>query len=194
MAADATGLAQRKSDLRSAARRARKAAAAKNPDAGPALTQILCDQVSPPAGTVVSGYWPMGSEIDVVPLMTALAARGCTLCLPVVAAKDRPLVFRRWQPGDPLVGAGFGTSEPAETAAAVRPDILLIPLLAFDRRGQRLGYGGGFYDRTLAAARRVRDVQAIGAAYAAQEVAHVPAGPDDQPLDLVVTESGLIRI
>ena len=194
MPADATDLARRKSELRKAARQARKTAAAEWPDAGAALSAAFTHNIHTPDGTVVAAYWPMASEIDVRPLMTALAAAECTLCLPVVAAPDRALVFRRWRPGDTLVPAGFGTSEPKATAEKIEPDILLVPLLAFDRRGHRLGYGGGFYDRTLAAARGARRILAIGVAYAAQEMAEVPTDSDDQPLDMIVTDKGLIRV
>ena len=194
MPADPPALAQRKSDLRKTAGEARKAAAAVRTDAGAALAAVFAQNLQLPEGAVVSGYWPMGSEIDVRPLMHRLADAGHALCLPVVAARGAPLAFRRWRPGDALVGAGFGTSEPEPSADEVEPDVFLVPLLAFDRQGRRLGYGGGFYDRTLSAARRARHVIAAGVAYAAQEVALVPAGPADELLDVVVTETGLIRI
>jgi 5-formyltetrahydrofolate cyclo-ligase len=107
-----------------------------------------------PGGATVSGFWPIGDEFDPRPLMEALAARGHTLCLPVVVGKGRPLAFRAWAPGDPLERAGFGLSVPAWDAAPAIPRFLIVPLLAFDRRGYRLGYGGGFFDRTIAASAR----------------------------------------
>jgi len=145
------------------------------------------------AATAISGYWPMGDEMDVKPLLAALDRAGHVVGLPVAVARDAPLVFRRWRPGDPLLDGGFGTSIPGEGSAPVVPRIVLAPLLAFDRAGFRLGYGGGYYDRTLAALRRAGPVTAIGVAYGGQEVARVPRGPLDQPLDIIVTERETIR-
>lgn len=172
-----------KAALRTAmqARRAEAHAAA---DPGPALARLL-DAIG--ADGPVSAYWPMRSELDLRPALDALHARGTVLAMPVVLARATPLAFRRWAPGDRLVPAGFGTRVP-EHGAPVEPAVLVVPLLAFDRRGWRLGYGGGFYDRTLAALRARGPVRAIGLAYAAQEVPEVPTTVDDQPLDLIVTE------
>ncbi len=139
-------------------------------------------------GAVVSFYWPMGDEADPRTLVNALAARGRTLALPVVGAKRSPLHFRMWREGDPLIVHAFGMHEPGERARAVTPDVLLVPLLAFDARGTRLGYGGGFYDRTLHALKAKR---AIGVAYAGQEVETLPCQPHDHPLDAVITEKGV---
>jgi 5-formyltetrahydrofolate cyclo-ligase len=139
-------------------------------------------------GAVVSFYWPMGDEADPRALAARLAARGHALALPVVVKKNSPLVFRRWREGDALVVHGFGMHEPASDAPVTRPDVLLVPLLAFDARGHRLGYGGGFYDRTLAS---FETKLAIGVAYAGQEVDALPALPHDHPLDMVVTELGV---
>lgn len=145
-------------------------------------------------GAVVSGFWPIRDEFDPRPLMEALAARGHRLCLPVVIAKGRALAFRAWVPGDPLEHAGFGLSVPAWDAPPVLPDFLIVPLLAFDRRGFRLGYGAGYFDRTIAALRaRPKPVFALGAGFAAQEVAEVPALAHDQRLDAIATERELIR-
>jgi len=143
-----------------------------------------------PRGAVVSFYWPMGDEADPRALAHALAARGHKLALPVVAAKRSPLHFRLWREGAPLIVHAFGMHEPAEDAPAVVPTVLLVPLLAFDARGHRLGYGGGFYDCTLAS---LSGKLAIGVAYAGQEVASLPAQPHDHPLDMVVTEKGVRR-
>lgn len=142
---------------------------------------------------VVSAYWPMGEELDVRPLLTALAARGNPCALPVVAGKVEALVFRRWRPGDGLAPGPFGTSEPGAGAEAVTPGIVVVPLLAFDRAGNRLGYGAGFYDRTLAALRARGPVLAVGVAFDAQEVDAVPVAAGDQPLDRVVTETRSLR-
>jgi len=124
----------------------------------------------------------------------ALAARGHALALPVVAAKRSPLVFRLWRAGDPLIVHVFGMHEPARSAPEVTPDVLLVPLLAFDARGNRLGYGGGFYDRSLAKLRALAHVTAIGFAYEGQSVDAVPRAEYDQPLDAVATERSYRRI
>ncbi len=142
----------------------------------------------------VGFYWPMRSEADPRPLAEGLAARGHELCLPVVVARQAPLIFRLWRPGDALVPGGFGTQVPAPAAAEIRPALLLVPLLAFDRRGFRLGYGGGFYDRTLGQLRATGTVRAIGLAFADQEIAQVPAGPADERLDAIATESDFVRV
>jgi 5-formyltetrahydrofolate cyclo-ligase len=142
---------------------------------------------------IVSGFHPYKSEINVLPLMARLASEGWITSLPVVMAKGKPLVFRRWFPGDPLVNGTWDLRVPPAEAPAVEPDLLLVPLLAFDRRGYRLGYGGGFYDRSLAELRVKKPVVAIGVAYADQEVDHVPTAPEDARLDAVLTERGLIR-
>lgn len=141
-------------------------------------------------GAVVSFYWPMGDEADPRALAARLAARGHALALPVTVKKGAPLVFRAWREGDRLIVHAFGMHEPVATAPEVKPDVLLVPLLAFDARGHRLGYGGGFYDRTLAAL----DIKlAIGIAYAGQETETLPIHERDHPLDMVVTERGLRR-
>jgi 5-formyltetrahydrofolate cyclo-ligase len=143
---------------------------------------------------VVSGYWPMRDEIDPRPCLTALWTAGCRIALPTVPDDGQALIFREWEPDEELVPGPFGTSEPAAEAEVVYPSLLLVPLLAFDRRGRRLGYGGGYYDRTLAALREWQTVQAIGVAYAGQEIDAVPAGPHDALLNGVVTEAGFIEI
>lgn len=147
-----------------------------------------------PAGAAVSGYWPIGDELDPRPLMAALAAAGHRLCLPVVAGRGRPLAFRAWSPGDPLERTGFGLSVPGRDAPTAIPQFLIVPLLAFDRRGYRLGYGAGYYDRTLAALRaRTPRPRALGMGFASQEIAEVPALAHDEPLDAVATEAYLIE-
>lgn len=138
----------------------------------------------------VSAYCPVGSEIDPQPLYGALLARGLIGGLPVVAGKGKPLLFRRWRPGEALVPGVLGIGVPPSDAPTVEPDLLLVPLLAFDRRGYRLGYGGGFYDRTLEARRTRGKVFAVGVGFADQEVASVPSGPNDQRLDAIATERG----
>jgi 5-formyltetrahydrofolate cyclo-ligase len=139
----------------------------------------------------VSGFLPIRSEIDPRPAMDALAARGHRLALPCVTPEG--LVFRLWSPGDPLRRVGFGLSEPEPSAKAVDPDILLVPLAAFDSRGHRIGYGAGHYDRAIARLSRGSRPFTVGLAFAVQRVAHVPDEPHDQPLDAVVTEDGALR-
>ncbi len=144
-------------------------------------------------GAAVSAYWPKGDEVDLRPAMTALARQGHPIGLPVVMNPEAPLLFRLWAPGDRLVEAGFGLMEPSAERAEVTPEILLMPLLAFDRRGMRLGYGGGFYDRTLAGLDdRGLAPLAVGIAYAGQELPEVPFDSTDRPLDWVVTENEVI--
>ena len=143
---------------------------------------------------ILAGYWPFGSEMDVRPALVALDRTGVLLTLPEVAAKDRPLRFRAWKPDESLVAGPHGTYHPLSSAPLMRPDVLLVPLLAFDRRGHRVGWGGGYYDRTLALLRKTGDCTAIGVAYSAQEVDEVPAGEYDQPLDWVITEKQAIKI
>ena len=141
----------------------------------------------------VSGYWPMDDEFDVRPLMIRLSEFGYACALPVVVALGEALVFRRWQPGDPLVKAKFGMREPSAQAADTVPDIVLTPLLAFDDTGRRLGYGGGFYDLTLRELRAERQIIAVGVAYQAQRVDKVPSGDCDERLDWIVTEERAIK-
>ena len=195
-----TAVQDAKRRLRAAARATRAAAAEKDATAqtpaAPMAAQALCGRflaaVAVVPGTLISAYWPMGDEIDPRPLMEALHGRGHPLALPAIRAAGQPLDFRAWRPGEPLQPAGFGTREPPQSAPLVQPGLLLVPLLAFDAAGYRLGYGGGFYDRSLALLRRAGDILAVGLAYAAQQVPAVPREPTDQPLDLVVTERGAI--
>lgn len=137
----------------------------------------------------VAGYWPMGNELDIRPALEAMHARGRSVGLPVVRGRGWPLAFRSWTPGDALLSGGFGTSVPAPDRAEVLPGLLLVPLLGFDRRGHRLGYGGGFYDMTIAALRGGGSgVTAVGVAFAVQEVDALPVEDFDQRLDAIVTE------
>ncbi len=135
----------------------------------------------------VAGVWPLPGEIDLRPLLAVLFARGHSVLLPETTRRGLALRFRRWRPGATMRAGRFGTHHP-QGAPAV-PQALLVPLLAFDARCHRLGYGGGYYDRTLAA---LPGVPAIGYGWAAQQVAAVPVGPHDRALDCVVTETGLV--
>jgi 5-formyltetrahydrofolate cyclo-ligase len=137
---------------------------------------------------VVSGFWPMAEELDIRPLMIELHNQGCQLALPVVVAKRQPLVFRAWRPGDPLEAGVFGTLHPSPKREVVEPDALIVPLLACDEEGWRLGYGGGFYDRTLEALRAKKSITAIGVGFNAQLMPEVPHGPGDRRLDWLLTD------
>jgi 5-formyltetrahydrofolate cyclo-ligase len=141
----------------------------------------------------VSGFYPYQDEINVLPLLARLVSEGWQTALPVVMAKGAPLTFRAWAPGEPTGRGIWDIHVPLEAAPEIEPDILLVPMLAFDRRGYRLGYGGGFYDRTLAELRKLKPVVAIGVAYAEQEIEEVPVAGYDEPLDWILTERGVIE-
>jgi 5-formyltetrahydrofolate cyclo-ligase len=143
-------------------------------------------------GAVVSGYSPMKSEINPLPLMQSFANAGARLALPVVDGRGKPLIMRAWNFGEPLDTGRWGIREPKPQAPEVFPDILIVPLLAFDRTGHRIGYGAGYYDMTIAKLRAMKPVVAIGLAFAAQEISEVPFTPRDARLDLVLTERGVI--
>lgn len=143
---------------------------------------------------MLAGYWPMGTEMDVRPALVALDRIGVVISLPEVAAKDRPLRFRAWRPDEPLVEGDHGTFHPLNEAPLMRPDVVLVPMLAFDRRGYRVGWGGGYYDRTLELLRKTGNCTAIGVAYSGQEVDEVPTDAYDQRLDWIITELEAIEI
>ena len=172
---------------RAARERALAARAGCDPAVGAALAEHVLREMPPPNGAVVSGFWPMGQEIDIRPLLIALHEAGHRIVLPETPKRGNPLIFRLWRPGDTLVAERFGTLRP--DGPVCDPDFLLVPLLAFDRRGRRLGYGAGFYDRTLAG---LPGRRRLGVAYASQELDEVPAGPYDARLDAVATEHGVI--
>jgi 5-formyltetrahydrofolate cyclo-ligase len=144
------------------------------------------------AGMIISGFSPLNTEIDPRPLMRELADAGARLALPIVVGRGKPLIMRAWAFGDPLVAGVWGIRVPRDDAPAVDPDILLVPLLAFDRRGHRLGYGAGYYDMTLAALRAKKEIVAVGVGFGAQEVPEVPTTPRDARLDLMLTETEVI--
>ena len=183
-----------KKRLRAAARQARAAACARH--GSTAAEQIAAHGLGfagiAPAATI-SGFNAIGDEISPLPLLMKLAADGHRLCLPVMAGRGLPLLFRSWAPGDPTSAAVWGIGEPLPSAPALEPDVLLVPLLAFDARGYRLGYGGGFYDRTIAELRALKPVTAIGVAFDEQRVEAVPHVDYDQPLDWVLTPSGPMK-
>jgi len=150
--------------------------------------------VTAAAGMVVSGYSPLKSEISPMPLLRRCADAGADLALPVVIGRGKPLVMRAWAFGAPLDSGVWGIRQPTAAAPEVFPDILIVPLLAFDRRGHRIGYGAGYYDMTLARLRAMKPVTAIGIAFAAQEIDLVPATPRDARLDFVLTERETIDL
>jgi 5-formyltetrahydrofolate cyclo-ligase len=141
---------------------------------------------------VVAGYWPIRDELDPQPALQALATQGYRLALPVSIMRGEPLAFRAWFPGDALAPDIMGIAAPLPAAAPLSPALVLVPMLAFDRACRRLGYGAGFYDRTLAALRRAAAIRAVGLAFSAQETERIPAGPEDAPLDAVATENGVV--
>lgn len=156
---------------------------------GPALAQALAQAIRPFQGQIIAAYMPIKSEAD--PIAGLVEHKG-PLALPVIVAKAAPLRFRLWQQGAPLVAGAYGALIP-ESGEFVTPDLVIVPLLAFDARGYRLGYGGGFYDRTLEALRGQGPLHAMGLAYEAQESAALPLEATDAPLDSLVSEKGLRR-
>ena len=141
---------------------------------------------------IVSGYWPIRNEIDPMPLMRHLAPRGARLALPVITGRDQPLIFRTWTADGQLLRGQLGIMEPSPQSATVEPDIVLVPLAAFDRAGHRIGYGAGHYDRTLLQLRASKPIVAIGLAFAVQEFETIPTLPHDVRLDYVLTEDRTI--
>ena len=176
--------------LRAAAKTARAAAKAAVPDAAARLAARFLATIPVPKDAIVGGYWPIGDEIDVLPLLAALRERGLSLALPVVAAPGLPLSFRAWRPGDELAPGAHGIAAPLASVETVVPGLVIVPLLAFDAQGWRLGYGAGYYDRTLEAFIAAGQVvMAVGVAYAGQEVPAVPHDGGDVRLDALVTEA-----
>ncbi len=178
-----------KAELRERLKAARAREALQVPKAGAALAGRFPDALLPSAGQVLAAYAPFGDEMDPSGVMARARAQGAALALPVVVKKGEPLVFRQWDFGQPLEAGVWGIKAPPASAPAVAPDVLLAPLLGFDHFGGRLGYGGGFYDRTLKALRARKPIVAVGVAYEVQRLPEVPVGPEDEPLDWIVTEA-----
>jgi len=183
-----------KAALRRAATERRRLAVRDNPGAGESVRDNFLAAIDVPAGIAASAYWPLEEEFDPRPLFTELHRRGHSIGLPVILGKGQPLLFRRWEPVTELVRGSFRVMTPPPTAPEILPRLLLVPLLAFDRDGFRLGYGGGFYDRTIAKLRSTGEALTVGVTFAALEVPAVPRDDTDQPLDWIVTEHEAIRI
>ncbi len=184
-----TDISDKKRELRVHAAAARQRAHAKDADlhAARAVSAHFLAHIKMPPGAVIGGYWPIGTELDVRPLLIDLHKRDYVCGLPVVR-KRQPLEFHRWKPDDPLVRGVFDIHVPDHHTPVVDPDVLLVPLLAFDEHGMRVGYGGGYYDRTIPAIRKRKPLLTVGVGYALQEVLRVPTDRYDQRLDWIVTE------
>lgn len=186
-------MAHDKAQLRLTMRRRRAAFLQDDPSAAVRAAGLL-----PPervaATRIVGGYHAQGGEMDPLPLLRRLAAAGAKLALPMAAAAGVPLVFRAWSEGDTLEPDAFGIPSPTKAQKEVRPDLIIAPVLAFDRRGGRLGQGAGCFDRTLALARAQGAVFVVGLAFAGQEVEVAPIEPHDQGLDAILTETGYIEV
>ena len=188
---------------RALAQNVRSVRTAAHRDHGRAAATEICDQLQRARdaglaierGSIVSAYWPMRDELDTRKLFAGFHEEGVRCALPVTGAKDAPLSFRRWQSGDVLEEASFGVAEPNSDQPTLTPDVILVPLLAVDGDGNRLGYGGGYYDRTLLQRRQGREgpVVAVGVAYNAQRVPVVPQDEGDARLDWLITEQGFTR-
>lgn len=187
-------ITQQKHDARTSASRRRNEIHARMADAArTALANNALEFLNLAPGSTVSGFLPFRSEVDVTGLLAVLADAGMITALPVVTGNHKPLQFRVWRQGDALESGAFGIDVPKSSAATVQPDVLLVPLLAFDKTGYRLGYGGGFYDRTIAELRQTGGVISVGVAFSEQQVEHVVRGPYDQPVDWILTEQGALK-
>lgn len=185
---------KKKARIEAAEKRAR--AASETPDAGDQLRDQIINnaiQLGLSLPYHVSVFLPIGSEIDTLPTMRTLADLGHVTALPVVTRKNQPLIFRKWFVGEKLVPGSFGTSEPLSSEPEIIPEVLLVPLLTFDSEGYRLGYGGGFYDRTIEKLEQVAPITTVGVAFSGQQVDTVPRGPHDRALQWIATEKKLIK-
>lgn len=183
-------LIDQKAAVRKAAFARRKTAKSSGMDA--AANRFLMEALLPLKGSSIAGYMPIRTEVDPLPVMAAMSAFGA-VGVPVIQGEDQALKFRQWSPGCRMIDGPFGAQVP-EAGVWLRPQVVIVPLVAFDRDGGRLGYGGGFYDRTLEALRAEGSVTAIGYAFGVQEVDGLPQEPTDQRLDMIVTEHGILRI
>jgi 5-formyltetrahydrofolate cyclo-ligase len=183
-------IGQAKSALRLQAHAARAALRqAYRSEAAEAVARLFFEHINLSSGDIVAAYWPIRDELDCQAIMVRLMEASHILVLPAVTGSERPLEMRVWEQGASLFAAGFGTLAPSPLAPQAQPDIVLIPLLGFDRAGTRLGYGGGYYDRTLASL--PKKPKLVGLAFAAQELPLIPREPHDVALDVVITEAGV---
>jgi 5-formyltetrahydrofolate cyclo-ligase len=181
-------LQEQKRRLRAEMRDKRRALENNNKESPAQLADIFLRHIRLEKDAVVASYCAVRDEMDPAALNEALRAKKHKIALPVITGKRKPLIFRLYEPGDRLLANPLSILEPSSSAQGVEPDVLLIPLLAFDRERNRLGYGGGYYDRTIKELRARKPILAFGIAYACQEVAEIPTGPNDIPLDRIVTE------
>jgi 5-formyltetrahydrofolate cyclo-ligase len=187
-------IAERKAELRRQSRARREALPVMEQSAAAQTIAARGLPIPVPASAVVSGYSPLKFEISPLPLMRRAADAGAQLALPVVQGRGSPLIMRAWSFGEALGSGVWGIREPKPEAPEVFPDILIVPILAFDRAGYRLGYGAGYYDMTITRLHVMKPITAIGIAFAAQEIAEVPKTPRDARLDLVLTEREIIDL
>jgi len=163
------------------------------PQAGVEIAKTISEVLKLPANSKVSVFWPLAEELDTLPILHALHTAGHQVLLPIMQGAGKPLLFGCWAPGDQLVEAAFKTLEPSPEQARMTPDVMLCPLLAFDRKGYRMGYGGGFYDRSIAQIKAQGELCTIGIAFAAQEVDNIIIGEFDEPLHMIITEQEIIH-
>ncbi len=194
MASPSLAIPEQKADLRTAALAKRDALPADERQRGAEIVATRPFPIAMTPGIVVSGFMPMRSEINPLPLMRKLAAGGAQLALPVIQGRGKPLLMRAWSFGAPLEARQWGIKEPLNDAPVVDPDVLLVPLACFDRSGHRIGYGAGYFDKTIRVLRTKKKVAAVGLAFAAQEINRVPATGFDERLDLVLTEREVIDL
>jgi len=192
--------ADQKPLLRNEMKRRRAAFALAAPLAGDILAEIACEVLDegqnwPETDAVIAGYWPIQSEINPFPLLQIFEERGYPLALPCLVAEGEgyQMIFRRFTLGDDLVAGPFGIHQPSDEADEIAPDVVLMPLLAFDAQGGRLGYGGGYYDRALARLRAQKDVRGYGVAFSGQQLDEIPFEVHDQPLDGIFTDKSVIE-
>jgi 5-formyltetrahydrofolate cyclo-ligase len=187
-----TSVSDRKAELRNAAFAKRDAMPADERQRGGEIIAVRPFPVAIAPGTIVSGFMPLKSEINPLPLMRRLAEAGAKLALPAIAGRGKPLTMRAYAFGDEFARGQWGIREPKPERPEVFPDLLIVPLACFDRLGHRIGYGAGYYDMTIRRLRSMKKVVAVGVAFAAQEIARVPATERDERLDLVLTEREVI--
>ncbi len=188
----APSLQDRKNALRAAMREKRRLNGRNVDDQPQQLADVFVKGVSLEEGAVVAAYAAIRNEMDTAPLIAALRGRGHRIALPVIVGQKKPLIFRLYEPGDGLLANPLDIFEPMSAAPGVVPDVVIIPLLAFDRKRNRLGYGGGYYDRTIKKLRAQKPILTIGVAYSFQEVPEIPTGHNDVPLDKIVTERDVL--